>query len=242
MNSVISIFVLVTIFCMAIGYDFDNDDYNEYLADKFDMYRDSESLPNLRFRRDEDAVTNDKCKYRRKKICCAENSMEELHEKEKEVKRECFKRGLGKDKEMKSMDPFKCDNVDKHKKDMICVMQCVGQKNDVLNEKGDVKEEAFRDFIKQTFSKDPWFAEFQDKIIETCLEEAKNATESMNTEEKSACNPAGIKLAHCVFAQTQLNCPDSEIKDAKSCSKLRERIRSKMPDGVPPPPPFLQEE
>lgn len=93
---------------------------DEYLADELDYYSTFDvPIPKLRFRRDEEAVLSDKCKYRRKRLCCAETSMEELHEKEKEIKRECFKQTLGKDKEQRGMDPFKCENIEKHKRDMI---------------------------------------------------------------------------------------------------------------------------
>ncbi|KAL3281877.1 hypothetical protein HHI36_005082 [Cryptolaemus montrouzieri] len=243
MNQVFRFCVVIAVFCIVTAYDFKNVDFNEYLADEIDYYSNFDvPIPKLRFRRDDDAMSKDKCKYRRKRLCCAETSMEELHEREKEVKRECFKQVLGKDKEPRIVDPFRCENIEKHKRDMICVMQCVGQKNDVLDESGDIKRAAFGDFVKQSFSKDPWFAEVQDSIIDTCISEAKNATETKTTEEESSCNPAGIKLAHCLFVQTQLSCPDSEVKDMKSCVKLRERIKSKMNDGVPPPPPFLHEE
>nr|QTE76124.1 odorant binding protein 16 [Harmonia axyridis] len=241
MNKVVLFGLVATALCAVAAYEFASDDFNEYLADELDYYSTMDvPIPKLRFRRDEEAVS-DKCRYRRKRLCCAETSIEELHEKEKEIKRECFKQVLGKEKEHR-MDPFKCENIEKHKRDMICVMQCVGQKNDVLDADGDVRDAEFADFVKQSFSKDPWFAEFQDTIIETCIDEAKNATEIRDTEDKSACNPAGIKLAHCLFVQTQLNCPESEIKDTKSCSKLKERIKAKLSDGVPPPPPFLHEE
>ncbi|XP_044751037.1 uncharacterized protein LOC123311252 [Coccinella septempunctata] len=243
MNKVVRFGVVAVVLCAATAYDYSNSDFNEYLADELDYYSQFDvPIPKLRFKRDEEAVLPDKCKYRRKRLCCAETSMEELHEKEKEIKRECFKQVLGKDKEQRGMDPFRCENIEKHKRDMVCVMQCVGQKNDVLDTNGDVKEAAFGDFVKQSFTKDPWFAEFQDAVIETCIDEAKNATESRDPEDETSCNPSGIKLAHCLFVQTQLHCPESEIKDAKSCTKLKERIKAKLADGVPPPPPFLHEE
>lgn len=49
--------------------------------------------------------------------------MEEQHEKDKELKRECFKKLTGKDKEGRGgeFDPFRCDRVDKHRKEMTVI-------------------------------------------------------------------------------------------------------------------------
>lgn len=72
-----------------------------------------------RSRRDEEAVS-DKCRpFRKKRWCCAEETFEEQHEKEKELKKECFRKIQGKDKDgPREFDPFRCDKVDKHRRDM----------------------------------------------------------------------------------------------------------------------------
>jgi hypothetical protein len=78
-----------------------------------------------RSRRDDEAAHPDKCRppFRRRKMCCADETMEEQHEKDKELKRECFKKLTGKDKEGRGgeFDPFRCDRVDKHRKEMTVI-------------------------------------------------------------------------------------------------------------------------
>lgn len=73
-----------------------------------------------------------------------------------------------------------------------------------------------------------WFGSIQDKVISTCLSEAKDAADNRDTTNSEACNPAGLKLAHCMFREIQMNCPTEEIKDQKSCDKLKEKLKRKQ--------------
>lgn len=73
-----------------------------------------------RARRDEEAMAHpDKCRRRRYKPCCTTESMDSIHMNEKEHKKECLKEIYGKEKDVEDhYDPFKCDKVNKHRKDM----------------------------------------------------------------------------------------------------------------------------
>lgn len=74
-----------------------------------------------RARRDEEAVMMpEKCRPRKKKLCCAEEITEQLHENEKELKRKCFKQVMEnqKDEEQPEVDPFRCDKMNKHRREM----------------------------------------------------------------------------------------------------------------------------
>lgn len=75
-----------------------------------------------RARRDEEAVTVssfDKCRKRRFKECCDTEFMENQHNQDRELRKECFKEIYEKDKDPDAtVDPFKCDKVKKHRKDM----------------------------------------------------------------------------------------------------------------------------
>ncbi|KAH0810569.1 hypothetical protein GEV33_012222 [Tenebrio molitor] len=128
--------LLIAIAVITTAYEFNDPVFNQILADDL---KELESFDQVhhRSRRDDEAGHPDKCRppFRRRKMCCADETMEEQHEKDKELKRECFKKLTGKDKEGRGgeFDPFRCDRVDKHRKEMTCVIQCVGQKKDMVS-------------------------------------------------------------------------------------------------------------
>lgn len=72
---------------------------------------------------------DDKCKKRGRRpnrLCCADESVDALHEKEKEIFRGCFKEVTGFEKpdkrehgHHKKFDLFSCEEVEKRKSDMI---------------------------------------------------------------------------------------------------------------------------
>lgn len=110
-------------------------------------------------------------------------------------------------------------------------------------------DEKIADFIKTTYGKESWFvSELQDKVISTCLNEAKNATTtaaaaaSNDNDSVESCNPASVKLAHCLFREIQLNCPSDQIKDPKSCQRLQDKLKKHGDFLPPPPPPFMGDE
>lgn len=72
----------------------------------------------VRNRRDEEAVNSgvtDKCRRRRFKGCCGDDIMESIHERDRAIKKECFKKVTGKEHPTPH-DPFKCDKVEGFKK------------------------------------------------------------------------------------------------------------------------------
>lgn len=62
-----------------------------------------------------------------------------------------------------------------------------------------------------------------EKAVPKCLDEAKKA--ASEPRDKDTCNPSSIKMVHCLFREVQLNCPADQIKDEKSCNRLRERLQ-----------------
>ncbi|CAH0557648.1 unnamed protein product [Brassicogethes aeneus] len=237
---IVLLFAVITVAVSAVtGYDFDDSEYNSLLSEDLEELYSSLEQPSLnaRNRRDEEAVMQDKCRGRRKKLCCGEIVWDQFHEEDKEVKRACFKElHQGEDMQAfdgKHFDHFKCENVEKHRKDMVCLAQCSGQKKNLLDDAGNVREEDFTQHVKSAFANEPWFQPLQDKIIETCLADSK--VKDDKDSEANACNPAGLKLMHCMFKEIQLSCPTEQIKDPKSCSRLQERL--KKGGNLPPPPP-----
>lgn len=72
--------------------------------------------------------------------------------------------------------------------------------------------------------KESWLMAVFEKAVPKCMAESKNATTS-HKAEADACNPSAIRMAHCLFKDIQLNCPEDAIKDAKSCAKFKERVK-----------------
>lgn len=82
-------------------------------------------------------------------------------------------------------------------------------------------------YVKDNF-KESWLVSHLDTIITKCLGEARNATANRSKDDAESCNPAAIKGAHCLFREIQMNCPEEKIKDIKTCSKFRERIKKRQ--------------
>ncbi|XP_044268493.1 uncharacterized protein LOC123013781 [Tribolium madens] len=235
--------LLIVVVAVIAAYEFNDPLFNQILANEL-VELETSSYSHYRSRRDEEGVMGEKCRpFRKKKLCCAEETFDDIHEKERDFKRECFKQVVGnKDKDgPRDFDPFRCDKVDKHRRDMTCVFECVGQKKDVLDKDGNVKESQFEAFIKETMAKESWFASIQDKVVSTCLAEAKNATANRDTSDTESCNPAGVKLMHCMFREIQLGCPAEQIKDQKACARARDKIK-RHNEFLPPPPQFLNDD
>lgn len=69
-----------------------------------------------------------------------------------------------------------------------------------LDADGNMKEDVISKYIKEQISTAKFPEDVQNKIIDTCIKEAKNMTR--NTDQSEAtCNPVPLKLAHCVFRE-----------------------------------------
>nr|AIX97056.1 odorant-binding protein 10 [Dastarcus helophoroides] len=207
MNATVKSCLLLFLLGIVCAYDFEDSEYNQLLAQHIDDFNYYDSFGrHVRSRRDEEAVNPAKCRPRKRMPCCGESVLEELHDKDKDIRRQCFREIIGKDKEPRGEhDPFRCDRIEKHRKEMTCVMQCVEQKKDLLDESGNVNEEEFAKFVSETFEKEAWRA----------------------NQDADACSNVGIKLDHCIFREIQLNCPEDQIKDQKACNRLQERLKNK---------------
>nr|AVI04883.1 putative odorant-binding protein 2 [Anthonomus grandis] len=197
-------------------------------------------------------MTNAKKKRppRRPRVCCAEESLDAIHEKEKDTSRSCYKEVTGLDRPEKpehgfhgpphkKFDLFSCEGVEKRKSDMICIQECVGKKKGMLNEDGTLNPEGITKILLETFTKETWVKPMAEQIIAKCIAEAKTANEKpikFYTEVKR-CSPATLTLKHCMFKEVQLSCPADQIKDKGACEKYQERLKKGELDVPPPPPP-----
>lgn len=101
----------------------------ELAADLWDMHSSyGVSRAHFRQRRDEEAVMMppEKCRPRRKSLCCAEEAIEKLHDQERDVKRSCFKKikemSGERENAQQEVDPFRCDKMKKHRKEMTVIV------------------------------------------------------------------------------------------------------------------------
>nr|AIX97131.1 odorant-binding protein 8 [Rhyzopertha dominica] len=186
----------------------------------------------------------EKCRRRfRPKVCCGEEVFAELHHSDE--KRECFREIVGKDKDTRGPppDPFKCEGRGKFRKNMMCVMNCVAKKKNLIDDDGNIKEDAIKSLFKSKFTDPAWTTELQDKIISTCMNEAKNPPPMPKDDanEQNECNPSLMVFSHCLFKEVQMQCPNEVITDQKSCERFRERVKNGDDMMMPPPPPPMDD-
>lgn len=73
--------------------------------------------------------------------------------------------------------------------------------------------------------KDEWFLNLIEQAFPVCVKEVEGVKFVKDVNDKLSCNPSAMKMHHCMWREIQLTCPDGKIKDAKSCSKIREKLR-----------------
>jgi len=225
MNILYFIFLIGAVSC----YDFSDSIFNEYLARDLELME-SEDYLAVRQKRDEEALSPgvEKCRRKRFKYCCGEESFERMMDEDKGIKRECYKEVTGKDKptHFHSFDPFICDKekIEKRKKDFVCVAECSGKKKNVVDESsGKLKEDELKIMMKKSFESETWFLPNVDKIVNKCVQESGNETK----KNEEGCNEAPLKFAHCFWKEFQMSCPQDQIKDEKVCEKVNEKIKNK---------------
>ncbi|XP_050505491.1 uncharacterized protein LOC126883858 [Diabrotica virgifera virgifera] len=231
---VIFVAVSAVLILSVNAYEFNNADYNRIIADEIDNFERELYVPSVRTRRE--APEDEKCPPRKHKLCCGEELIHKLHHDKKDSRSECFKQIMGKEDNPNSIphDPFDCKSIEERQNKFLCVLQCEGQKNNIIDDDGNIKPEEYRKYIQTQLADVEYLADVQDKIIAGCLADIKNASKS-----SGKCKSDGMVSEFCVFKNIQLNCPEDQIKDKMFCEKMRERLRQEngRPMVLPPPPP-----
>jgi len=233
--------LLVAACHLAKAYDFQDADFNQILSSELQDVLDSlDSIPlHPRTRRDEEAAAgnDEKCRkrYRRPQLCCAQEAVENFHEKERDIMKDCYKEITGVERpdkrehgHHKKFDLFSCEEVEKRKNDMICISECLGKKKGMIAEDGSPQADRIIASLKEKFSKEEWFDSAVEQIVAKCVADGKNSTANpvkFYTEGLKSCNPAAITLKHCLYKEVQLSCPLDQIKDKAACDRFRERLQ-----------------
>ncbi|VEN64012.1 unnamed protein product [Callosobruchus maculatus] len=229
-------FAIAVMLCAAqtaSGYDFgDNSAFSQLLAnDLQDLY----SVHHYRARRSPPGEGRDNCErhFKHKPVmCCAESAFHAMKEADRDIRRLCFHEVTGKDgAEKPPNDPPRCASMEQRRDEINCVFQCVAQKKGLVDDSGKVVEKEYMEHINQFIDEAPYLKPVLDKIAQDCMQQANT-----NIALQGTCFSTATKLAHCLFRNVQLSCPDEEIKDKESCKLLQERLRSKE-DFPPSPPP-----
>ncbi|XP_049540364.1 glutactin-like [Anopheles darlingi] len=212
---------------LAVSYDFKDPFYNEVLLE--DML--DESVDNVmlsRFRRSASDSLDEKCKRRYK--CCNDVNTENL-DKIKEVKKQCFTEVRNKNKADKTYEPvdmFSCERLNNTKTEVICAMECVARKKEILNEDGTLMEEKLLEFTRTNFAADEWQQPLLAGFIEMCLKEAKEKV-AKNPREPGQCNAETSNYGYCMWRQMALACPKDKQESTKRCERMREKLANNEP-------------
>ncbi|XP_056645389.1 uncharacterized protein LOC130450786 [Diorhabda sublineata] len=238
----------IPVFIAVIGaflkidaYNFENPDYNQILANDLEELYSTSHFVNIRDKRDTSNEIDGKCSRRGPKVCCDDMALKKIREGQKEYKNACFKEVVGKDKPDKRpheapFDPFDCEKMRQRRSEIVCISQCVGQKNNYIDDDGKIKPYEFEEYMKNKLEDITYLAPVVDKIIAGCVADIKNAT-----MEDEKCKPDGIVSEFCIFKNIQLNCPDDQIKNKEACMKFQKMLKEGQgppPVGFLPPPDF----
>uniref|UniRef100_A0AAG5DPM1 Odorant-binding protein n=1 Tax=Anopheles atroparvus TaxID=41427 RepID=A0AAG5DPM1_ANOAO len=215
----------------VVAYDFKDSFYNELLLeDLLDDTTGSAVPPVDRFRRStSDDSMDDKCKQRRYKCCNDANgeNMEKIHE----VKKQCFTEVRSKNKADGTYEPvdmFSCERLNRTKMEVICAMECVGRKKEIVDETGSLLEPKLTEFVKANFASDEWQQPLIAGQIETCVKEAKEQA-AKQPREAGQCNPDVSNFGYCMWRQMALACPKEKQVANKRCDRIRERLANNEP-------------
>lgn len=134
----------------------------------------------------------------------------------REMKRECMKEIFGTETiNFMDYNPFNCKQMTQLKSDLICVIECVARKAEILDEDGAFNEDVVRDLVKTRAEGVQWKMAVADKVVDKCL------AETDSEENEGECSVAPIKLAHCIWTQFIQHCPVKLQNKSPVCKKIR---------------------
>ena len=112
--------------------------------------------------------------------------------------------------------------------EVICAMECVGRKKEVVNEDGTLIEPKLMEFVKSNFAADDWQQPLLAGHIETCVKEAKEKAAKM-PREAGQCSSETSNFGYCMWRQMALACPKDKQVASKRCDRIREKLANNEP-------------
>lgn len=100
-----------------------------------------------------------------------------------------------------------------------------------IDENGNIKEKEALEFKRKELVGEPWFLKMVEEAYPKCLQQVKTSNFVKDENDKLSCNPAAMKMHHCMWREIQLTCPEDKITDPKMCGRIKERLR-KYDDNI----------
>lgn len=119
----------------------------------------------------------------------------------------------------KDYNVFDCKQMEKLKSDVICVVNCVARKADLVDEEGTINKDAVRDLVKSKVEGSKWQMAAADKILDKCLNEEYN-----NDEKEGECRATPVKLLRCFWFQFIQSCPAKLHDKSEVCKRIRNNL------------------
>ncbi|KAG5670422.1 hypothetical protein PVAND_000688 [Polypedilum vanderplanki] len=167
--------------------------------------------------------------------CCAENdeSPNQQNEKLQMIKSLCVqevKKNLTKSDENATTvesdggmyNIFSCDKVNRWKTSVTCTIDCMGQKLEMINLKGEINIQTAKSVIKENFATQSWQKNISDEVIDRCYEEISKTSPNTVLEKFGLkCNTKLTELTYCMWREFFMLCPVENQQKGKHCEKLR---------------------
>ncbi|XP_031617368.1 uncharacterized protein LOC116337154 [Contarinia nasturtii] len=142
--------------------------------------------------------------------CCnVDNTKQkEYDEKLEQLMKDCIEDlGLANQRKEKQHEAF------------ICVIECVGKKLNVIDDKKQLNKDNLRNFVLNDMPLEDHQRSIADSTIEKCTEMAKTTANDVN-----GCSDIILKVNACLESEFFKSCPaDKQIK-SDECAKLRETV------------------
>ncbi|XP_023704982.1 general odorant-binding protein 68-like isoform X2 [Cryptotermes secundus] len=110
-------------------------------------------------------------------------------------------------------------------KQVICLVDCLAKKYDVVDADGYLDTEKAALLIK---AKDHWGQLFanKDDVIKRCVTFANSFSKERGTVvfEEKKCNMAPAVITNCIRAMVEINCPEDRKVPGAQCDKLRRKL------------------
>ncbi|XP_046414223.1 uncharacterized protein LOC124176686 [Neodiprion fabricii] len=226
---------------LAVASAFSSDEFDEFFRDEFDQISTRVRRSSEMEKGRDTAQGDGEKKKKPRRSCCGENDDLKIlwGDGVRDIKKECFDQAkkatevVRKARMMEEYEGFIHGN--RTKEEYICAVQCIGQKKEVLDHMGNVMKESMGEYVKNTYSSEPWKAEIADQVLEKCFAETQKPSEGEVSMDNGAvtngrsvqakCNKNGIAFIHCLWREMQLNCPADKLRESRKCNRLRERLR-----------------
>nr|AXY87867.1 odorant binding protein 8 [Subpsaltria yangi] len=178
---------------------------------------------------------NDFGPHHKGKSCCKSEKSLEIIFKDKEIFQDCFNEVINKinrTEDYLTLDFLSCSKVNVMKMKFACVHECIGKKLKLLTDDGKADNANVRKIVKEKVFTEEWMKQIADRSIDTCLRTLNDTIWSTPETGALKCNPSGLLLKHCLWIQTEMNCPEANRKTDQHCRRLQATLEKMKTDST----------